>query len=66
MKNVMIGMLIGMLMGIAAVALDNLLLEWTTSYELPKSEYHFEQPEKKTQVLDVRLHSQGESNGNHV
>jgi hypothetical protein len=55
MRNLITGILIGMLIGIGAVAADNLLLEYATSYELPKSDYHYEESEKKPKVWEARL-----------
>ena len=66
MKNFLMGILLGILIGIASAALDNLLLEYAASYEPPGSKYNLEQPDKKTKRLDLRLKSPGRGHGDYV
>ena len=63
MRNLIMGILIGMLIGIGSVAVDNLLLQYATSYHPPESEHYFEQSGKNTKVLDVRFQAEGRPYG---
>jgi hypothetical protein len=71
MKNLIIGLLIGILIGflisIGIIVLDNMSYAWANSYyEVPQSDYNYEQPEEETRLLDVKLQLQGANHGNYV
>ena len=66
MRNFITGILIGMLIGIGAVAVDNFLLEYAASYQPPESRYHFEQSRRNTKVLDVKLQAEERTNESQI